>query len=134
MNRKVYCACDSDFSHHYQQQAGAGISDISVFRGQPYQRGYGLGSVFTRFGVPILKFLAKQFVKTGINVGNDYLTGTNFKTSLKTHGKRGIRTAAKEGLSKLSELVDQTGSGIRRRKRKRKVTLTQTKKKKDIFS
>ena len=117
MNRKKYCACDSDFTQHYQQQAGNGLSDIAVFRGQPYQRGYGLGSVFRRFGIPILKFLGKQLVKTGVNVGNDYLAGNNIRASIKSQGKKGIRTAAKEGLDRLNQLVDQTGSGIRKRKR-----------------
>ena len=133
MNRKVYCACDSDFSHHYQQQAGNGISDITVFRGQPYQRGYGLGSVFTRFGIPILKFLTKHFVKTGINVGNDFLSGGDLKASIRAHGRQGIRNTAKEGLSKLSDLIDQSGSGIRKRKAK-KVIKSAKKLKKDIFS
>lgn len=131
MNRKVYCSCDSDFSHHYQQQAG-GLSDITVFRGQPYQRGYGFGSVFRRFGIPILKFLGKQLVKTGINIGNDYLQGNNLRASFKTHGKQGIRSSAKEGLKKLNELLDQSGTGIRKRSVKQKKTLKRLKR--DIFS
>lgn len=131
MNRKIYCPCDSDFSHHFQHQAGYGISDISVFRGQPYQRGYGIGSVFARYGVPILKFLTKHLVRTGMNVGADYLAGSDFKSSFKAHGKQGLRNAAKQGLSKLSDLVDQTGSGIRKRKRQVKII---KKKKRDIFT
>ena len=131
MNRKIYCPCDSDFHKHFQQQAVTGISDMTVFRGQPYQRGYGIGSVFARFGIPILKFLSKQFVKTGMNVGNDYLAGNDLKESIKTHGKQGIRTAAKEGLGKLSQLIDQSGSGIRKRKRKSKIVIS---KKRDIFT
>ena len=127
MNRKVYCPCDSDFKNHYQHQAGKGFSDISVFQGVPYQRGYGIGSVFRSFGIPLLKFLGKQLVKTGVNIGTDYLSGRNFVPSVKDNAKKGIRTAASEGLDKLRNIIDQSGSGIRKRKR-RKVL------KKDIFS
>jgi hypothetical protein len=134
MNRKIYCPCDSDFSKHYQHQAGSGFSDLTVFKGQPYQRGYGLGSVFKRFGIPILKFLGKQLFKTGVNVGNDILSGSDVRASFKAHGRKGLRTAAKEGLGKLSELVDQTGAGIRKRKRKTKIKTKTKKSKRDIFS
>lgn len=129
MNRKIYCPCDSDFSQHYRSQAGNGFSDITLYRGQPYQRGYGFGSVFRRFGVPILQFLGKQFVKTGIDVGNDYLSGANLRSSFKARGRQGLKNAAKEGLSKLDSLVDQVGTGIRKRKRRKCIS-----KKKDIFS
>lgn len=138
MNRKVYCSCDSDFTRHFQHQAGAGFSDLTIFRGHPYQRGYGIGSLLKRFGVPILKFLGKQAIKTGIDIGNDYLSGSNLKQSIKKQGKASLRSVIRDGLGQLDNLFDQTGSGIRKRKRKlatnnRKTTVAK-KRKKDIFS
>uniref|UniRef100_A0A158P4S7 Uncharacterized protein n=1 Tax=Tetranychus urticae TaxID=32264 RepID=A0A158P4S7_TETUR len=130
MSRKVYCGCDSDFSSHYRTQAGRGFEDINVFRGQPYQRGYGIGSIFKRFGIPVLKFFGKELLKTGMNIGQDILDQKNVKQSLVNRGKEGIRTAAKRGLMQISNEFDQSGSGLslskkKRRKikrRKRKVT------------
>ena len=89
MNRKNYCSCDSDFSKHYSIQAGKGFDDINIFRGNPYQRGYGFGSLLKRFGIPILKFFGKELLKTGVNVGNDLLEQRNIKESLKARGKEG---------------------------------------------
>ena len=108
------------------------VKDISVFRGAPYQRGYGLGSLFKRFGIPILQFLGKRLVKTGVNIGNDYLAGRNFVPAIKDNARQGIRKVASEGLDELKKLVDQSGSGIRKR-----VTHKSKKRKKvsnDIFS
>uniref|UniRef100_A0A158P4R4 Uncharacterized protein n=1 Tax=Tetranychus urticae TaxID=32264 RepID=A0A158P4R4_TETUR len=126
MNRKVYCGCDSDFTSHYRTQAGQGFEDINVFRGQPYQRGYGIGSFFKRYGIPVLKFFGKELLKTGMNVGQDVLDNKNIKQSLVDRGKEGIRTAAKRGLMEISQEFDQSGSGlhfhkkIRQTRRKRK--------------
>lgn len=118
MYRKVYCSCDSDF------QRGGGYSDITIYKGQPYQRGYGIGSFFRRFGIPVLKAIGKQLLQTGMSVGSDILSDRNFKESIRSRGKEG----AKEGLKRLSSLIEQEGSGIRKRKLKR------LKKSHDIFS
>lgn len=37
-----------DFNKYYQDQIN-GANDFSVFRGAPYQHGYGLGNAFRRF-------------------------------------------------------------------------------------
>lgn len=138
MNRKVYCSCDSDFTSHFQRQAGAGFSDLTLFQGHPYQRGYGIGSLLKRFGVPILKFLGKQALKTGVNIGNEYLSGTNLRQSIKKQGKAGIRSALEAGIGQLDNILNQSGSGIRKRKRKtkskRKKPSATKRRKKDIFS
>lgn len=122
MNRKVYCGCDSDFTSHYRDQAGKGYSDIPIYRGQPYQRGYGLGSFFKRIGIPILKFLGKHLLQTGVNIGQDILDKKDFKDSLKKRGKEGARATARETLNKLNTILDQSGSGIRKRGKRKKVT------------
>ena len=136
MQRKIYCPQHSDFKSYYLAQAGKGFSDIEVFRGTPYQRGYGFGSLFKRFAIPILKFLGKQAVKTGIGVGQDILENKNLKQSLKERSKESFKNIANQSLAKASEMLNQTGSGRKAFKRKRlykeakKVVKRQ---KKDIF-
>lgn len=117
MNYKTYCPCDSDFSSHYKTQAGAGLDDIEVFKGQPYQRGYGIGSFLKRIGIPILKSL----FRTGLDIGQDVLDNQNLKNSLKTRGREGLKTAAKSGLTELVNAIDQIGTGIRKRRKIKKV-------------
>lgn len=141
MQRRVYCNCDSDFTNHYQSQAGNGFSEIEVFRGQPYQRGYGLGSILKRFGIPILKLLGKELLKTGVNISNDILSHGNVKQAVKIRSKEGVKSAATRSLKHLSDLINQEGSGIRTRKRKKTTkksrsikTLRKRPKKSDIFS
>ena len=114
MDRKVYWACDSDFTNHFKTQ-GRGFDDITIYRGKPYQRGYGFGSIFRRIGIPILKFFGKELLKTGFNVGKDVLENKNFKEAIKKRGKEGIRSAAKRGLAEISAAFDQQGSGFKRR-------------------
>lgn len=132
MDRKVYCACDSDFTSHFKQQAGKGFDDITIYRGQPYQRGYGFGSIFRRIGIPILKFFGKELLKTGINVGKDVLDDKKFKEALKTRGKEGIRSAAKRGLSEIESAFDQQGSGFKSKKKKITRKRKQKKKKQKV--
>ena len=113
--RKPYCSCDSNFGDHYRIQAGRGFSEIQVFRGQPYQRGYGIGSVLRRFGIPILKFLGKQLLKTGLSVGQDILSDIPIKESLKKRSREGAKEGAKKALGFAQQYVDQMGTGMQKR-------------------
>ena len=134
MQRKIYCVCDSDFKSFYKSQAGNGFSDIEIYRGTPYQRGYGFGSIFKRFALPVLKFLGKHALKTGLNVGQDILDRKNLKKSFKDRGKEGLRTVAQEGLNKANQLLTQRGTGLKRERlykgKKKKIV---KRRKKDIF-
>ena len=132
MQRKIYCACDSDFKSFYKSQAGQGFSDIEVFRGTPYQRGYGFGSLFKRFALPVLKFIGKHALKTGINVGQDVLEKKNLKQSIKDRGKEGLRNAAQDSLNRAGQYLTQRGTGLKRKKLYKKKPAKR--KKKDIFS
>lgn len=132
MNRKVYCACDSNFNNYYKAQVGGGFSDINVFRGNPYQRGFGIGSLFARFGIPVLKFIGKHVLKTGVNIGNDVLNEKKFKEAVKSRVKVGFKEAATDSLGKLNEIIHQKGRGIKRKLYKK--ASQKVKRKKDIFS
>lgn len=127
--KKKHCLGDCNFRSYYQNQAGQGYSDINVFRGSPYQRGYGIGSLFKRFGIPIVKFLGKHLLRTGMQVGSDVLTDNLNKQTLKKRLKEGATSLAKESISKAGDFVEQHGSG-RRLYKKRSVKRM---KKSDIF-
>lgn len=116
--RKRYCVGDCNFNGYYQNQAGFGLADITVFRGTPYQRGRGFGTVFTKFGVPLLKYLGKKFLSTGVAVGSDMLAKRPIKEALRSRISESVKTAGHEGVDKLANLIAQTGSG-RLYKRKR---------------
>uniref|UniRef100_A0A158P4C8 Uncharacterized protein n=1 Tax=Tetranychus urticae TaxID=32264 RepID=A0A158P4C8_TETUR len=133
MQRKVYCPRHSDFKSYYLSQAGQGFSDIEIFRGSPYQRGYGFGSLFKRFAIPVLKFLGKQAVKTGINVGQDLLENKNLKQTLKERGKESLRNLAKQSIDKANVMLAQSGSGVKRKRLYKKKKKAVKRKKKDIF-
>lgn len=135
--RRKYCPNDCDFRKYYLKQAGSGLSDIRIYKSFPYQRGQGLGSVIKRFGVPLMEFLGKHLLSTGMAVGSDVLANHDLKSSLKRRIKEGTRYAAKDGIMKISNMIDQVGTGkkkvykgtkIRRKTTQRKV------RKKDIFS
>lgn len=111
MSRKVHCSCESDLQRFFASQVGSGFGDISVFKGSPYQRGYGIGTLIARFGIPILKFLGKQFLRTGVNVGADMLEKRRFKDALKERAKEGLRNATTQSIAKVNKLLEQKGSG-----------------------
>lgn len=111
MSRKVHCSCESDLQRFFSSQVGSGFSDISVFKGSPYQRGYGIGTLIGRFGIPILKFLGKQFLRTGVNVGADMLAKKRFKDALKARAKEGMINATSESIAKVNKILEQKGSG-----------------------
>lgn len=129
LQRKTYSPGHSNFTSHYINQAGNGFSDIEVYRGAPYQRGYGFGSTIARFAIPIVKFLGKKLLKAGVDIGSDLLLKRGFKESVKQRGKETLKGIAKDSLEKASAYLEQTGSGIKRKR----LYKAKSKKKKDIF-
>lgn len=103
-----------DFEKYYSDQAR---EKIPVFRGSPYQRGAGFGSVFRRIfrwivpiikehALPVVKSVGKEALKTAVNIATDTLDGKDLKTS--------ARDQVKKSLNKFS---NQIGSGKRTLKR-----------------
>ena len=133
--KRIYCPNDCDFRRYYQSQAGSGLSDIRIFKGFPYQRGYGIGAFVRLLGVPLLHFLGRPLLSTGMSIRSDMIAKKNIKESVKQRLKEGGKSAAQEGLSKLSSLVEQAGSGRRVYKREsmRKKMMKRRLKKSDIF-
>lgn len=125
--RRTYCPNDCDYQRYYLHQAGGGFSDIKIFRGSPYQRGYGIGTIVKRFGIPLIQFLGKHLLSTGMSIGSDLLA--NRRPNVKKELIKGTKAAAKEGLTKLSSAIDQVGTGKKLYKKGRT-----SRKPKDIFS
>jgi len=90
---------------------------MPVFVGSRHQRGHGLGSVlggiFRRFVIPLFKnhgkALARDALRTGVNVVEDVLDGRTLKDSIKRHVPEGIKRSAQS-------LIRQFGSGVRRKR------------------
>ena len=105
------------YSEYYVEQAGSGLPG---FAGVKYQRGHGFfGRLFSGAILPILKYLGKRALGTGLDVASDALEGQNVKEAalrrMKETGSDVARDAIARGRSYL-----QSGSGIiRRRKRNR---------------
>ena len=133
--KKQYCSHECDFKHYYCEQAGKGIN---VYSGVPYQRGYGFwGDNFKRYGTPVLKYLGKHAFNTGRNVANDVF-GQNetFKESLKKRMKESGKVAGRDILEKVTNRINQGGTGKRKVKRRKPINKSIKRRKtvhKDIF-
>jgi hypothetical protein len=123
----------SDYFRYYNNQAGFGYAHpgIATFKGPVYQRGNGIGSIFSSLWSAItplfrsdtmqkaLKTVGQQALHSGMNVGSDLLQGRNLKESLKHRAgeaKSNLMGAAAE------ELKAMSGSGRRKRRKSRKPT------------
>jgi hypothetical protein len=114
------------FENYYCCQSGDGMP---VFAGARYQRGHGIGSLFSglfRSVMPLIKKFApvigKKALEAGANIIGDVSSGRSFKESAKERASSAFSESIK---SLFPQSNDQTGSG-KRRKRKRA--------KKDIFA
>lgn len=104
-------------SHEYR---GAGFP---VFAGSRRQRGGSIFGSLKRLFLPVAKNIGKNILKSGIglarDVASDAMMGKDIKDSLLKRGKAAAfdvgSSAAKEGLSAMSELI---GSGSRRYRRR----------------
>lgn len=135
MTRKRFCKSDRNFENYYLQQAGNGYSDFNIYKGIPYQRGYGLGSFLKRYGIPIAKYLGRNLWNTGVAIGQDLIANEDPKLTVKKHLKRTAKIIAKDSLQKLGSLIDQEGSGRKRYTNKTKYKLLKRQKpnKQDVF-
>ena len=90
----------SHYESYYLNQAGAG--GMPYFSGPRYQKGYGLGSIFSgllRAAMPILKSagaksLGQTALKTGAQVFSDVIQGKKFGDSLKNRAGEAVGTFA----------------------------------------
>lgn len=105
------------YLEYYSNQAGSGLS---AFEGLQYQRGHGFfGTIFQNIIKPLGKYLGRQALTTGVNVGNDILEGENFKDSIIKNSKMTSKKMLFDGVKKAQKLA-QSGAGRRRRRRNKK--------------
>ena len=105
-----------NFSQYYTQQAGCGLP---IYKGAVSQRGYGLWSnLFSRFGVPLLKFIGKQGLGFASKFGDDVINqNINVKEALRKNLIATGKSVAQQGLTKAQEKISQLGTGRRIQKR-----------------
>ena len=105
---------------------------IKGFSGPEYQLGgkWNFGQFLWRHAKPLLSFLGKKAVATGVDIGQDYLDGRNVKEAAKERLTQAGKEVASTALTKLKAQL-QTGKGRRRTVKKgvRGKKRTQSKKK-----
>ena len=123
------------FAGQLWQKGGA-----RVYAGRPWQEGSGFWSSLWRMAKPLLKYVGKEAVATGVNVGTDYLIGTPMKEAVVNRGKERTAKVVNDAATAASKRL--IGKGRRRkagkrtkipRKSKRKTT-TKRQKLYDIFA
>jgi hypothetical protein len=117
------------------------MNSSNLFRGSPYQRGYGLGSVFRRFFnwatplarthlMPIISHVGKAAINTVADIAKDTTSGRNFRDSARDRINATVDSLKQETEKKLR------GEGIKRKRKSFKkyvILKKQTKNYPDIF-
>lgn len=117
----------SHVTSYYVSQAGTGLPG---FHGLRYQKGAGFwGSIWSKIGLPFMKFLGKTALHGGLNVAADALEGKDIKES----AMKELRSGGKQTIDFVRGMTKQEGSGRRLRRRrqtKRKAILPKITKRK----
>ena len=133
--KRKYCIGDCNFHEYFNSQVGRGLNDITVFQGRPYQRGYGIGSILKRVGIPLMKFLGRHLLTSGVALGNDLLSNRPIRDSIRERSGEVLKRIGEEGGEKLSKLLEQRGRGkLYKRKKPRKQVKKAKLVKRDIFN
>jgi len=104
-----------DLDDYYVNQSGTGLSG---FEGLRYHQvgGSFFGRLFKGAILPLLKYVGKSAVRTGVNVADDILQGKNYKEAIKGNLKETARTMTADAKKRLQK--SQKGEGKRRRRKK----------------
>jgi hypothetical protein len=109
--RSQYVSAPDAYINYFVEQAGGN----AVFRGTKIQRGYGLGSIFSRlfrFAMPLFKrgakHVGKAVGKTGASFLTDVVSGANPKESAKSHLKTMGKTLAGDAAGYVTDTLAQT--------------------------
>ena len=100
------------FSGPLWQEGGA----IRGFSGPEWQvgGGFNFGRFLWKHAKPLLGFLSKQALKTGVEIGQDVLSGENIKESAKNRLKETGKAIANKAIDKAKEKI--AGAGIKRKR------------------
>lgn len=101
------------FSGPLWQEGGA----IRGFSGPEWQvgGGFNFGRFLWKHAKPLLGFLSKQVLKTGVEIGQDVLSGENLKESAKNRLKETGKAIANRAIDKAKEKIAGAGIGIKRK-------------------
>jgi len=120
------------YRSYYLNQAG-GASSLPVFRGSPYQKGHGLGSLFSslaRFAVPLLKrgakYLGRRALQTGVEIARDVVED---KQDWREATKRRLKSTANTIMDDVEKKIQQGGKRPYKKRKKQLKRLKQI----DIF-
>lgn len=101
---------DEQYKNFYGQTGG---SMVPIFHGTKYQRGHGLGSIFSglfKAAVPMLKKgavqLGKTALKTGVNIAKDALGGESIKSAFSKNVKSAGRDILNKSFNSIGNLID----------------------------
>lgn len=106
------------------QRGGA----IKGFAGPEWQVGgrFNFGRFIWRHAKPLLRFLGKQALHTGVEIGKDVLAGQPIKEAALARAEETGKNVARKAISKIQDKLklEQEGSGMPRRRlrRKRKIS------------
>jgi len=107
-------AANNIYIDYYANQAGNGIPG---FEGIRYQRGGGFfGKLLSSAIYPLLRFMGRKALKTGVNIAEDVLGGENIKSSAKRRAKDTGIELAETALGKAHSFLTQRGKGVRRKR------------------
>ena len=120
---KAYKCDNCLYDEYYSRQVGG---NLPVFTGSKYQRGHGLGGLFSglfKAATPLLRRgalrVGKQLLKTGTKVADDVLSGQRFKHALKSRGREGLK-----------DLLQP----IKRKRQQRRRVIVKKRPRRDIFN
>ena len=106
---------NNPYAEYYRNQAGSGLTK---YEGIQYQRGHGFfGTLFSSIIKPLVKYLGRKALETGVSLGSDVMKGQNFKESLKSNLKRTGEVMIDDGAKRAKKYV-QTGNGKRKKRRR----------------
>lgn len=107
---------EMSYDKYYCTQAGSGISG---FQGIRYQKGTGIFGNFLRtIGLPILKYLGRQALETGVDIGQDIISGSKVKDAAKSNLRKRASKVLVDANDRAQALL--SGSGMKRRRITRK--------------
>ena len=99
-----YECCTQRYTEHHQTGSG-----LPHYRGQLYQKGYGLGGFFRNLfhsAIPLftkgLKTVGKEAFRTGTLIASDVLSGEKFKSAAKQRTKEAGKVLAQKAIRKAS--------------------------------
>jgi hypothetical protein len=110
-------------NYYVSQAANQRGGGLPAFHGIRFQRGNGFfGNLFRNAVMPVLKYLGRRALDTGVGVVQDTITGSNIADATKSRLKRTAQDMVGDAVDQVtSRIGNQNGNGKRKRRIKRKV-------------